>query len=49
MAAPPPLLPRTPWPAALAVALGGVSIAMNVGKVPLALPQWRYELGLRLV
>ena len=39
----------THWPAVLAAALGGVAIAMNVGKVPLALPLLRSELGLSLV
>ncbi len=41
--------PRTHWPAVLAAALAGVAIAMNVGKVPLALPQLRDEMGLGLV
>lgn len=49
----PPPAPRaasaTHWPAVLAAALGGVAIAMNVGKVPLALPTLRAELGLSLV
>lgn len=39
----------THWPAVLAAALAGVAIAMNVGKVPLALPLLRTELGLSLV
>jgi MFS family permease len=39
----------THWPAVLAAALTGVAIAMNVGKVPLALPLLRAELGLSLV
>jgi len=39
----------THWPAVLAAALAGVAIAMNVGKVPLALPLLRSELGLSLV
>ena len=33
------------WPAVLAAALAGVAIAMNVGKVPLALPLLRAELS----
>ncbi len=45
--------PRDPtlthWPAVLAAALGGVAIAMNIGKVPLALPLLRSELHLSLV
>lgn len=40
---------RTHWPAVLAAAAGGVAAAMNVGKVPLALPLLRTELGLSLV
>ena len=39
----------THWPAVLAAALAGVAIAMNVGKVPLALPLLRDEMGLSLV
>ena len=39
----------THWPAVLAAVLAGVAIAMNVGKVPLALPLLRTELGLSLV
>ena len=39
----------THWPAVLAAALGGVAVGMNVGKVPLALPDLRTELGLTLV
>lgn len=39
----------THWPAVLAAALCGVAAAMNVGKVPLALPLLRQELGLTLV
>ena len=42
-------LPRTHWPAVLAASLGGVAVGMNVGKVPLALPTLRDELGLSLV
>ena len=41
--------PLTHWPAVLAAALAGVAIAINVGKVPLALPLLRAELGLSLV
>ncbi len=41
--------PRTHWPAVLAAALAGVAVGMNVGKVPLALPTLRAELGLSLV
>ena len=39
----------TCWPAVLAAVLGGVAIGMNVGKVPLALPAMRTELGLTLM
>jgi MFS transporter, CP family, cyanate transporter len=39
----------TPWLAVGAAALCGVAGAMNVGKVPLALPLLRQELGLSLV
>ncbi|NDG41144.1 MAG: MFS transporter, partial [Betaproteobacteria bacterium] len=39
----------TCWPAVLAAVLGGVAIGMNVGKVPLALPAMRIELGLTLM
>jgi len=46
---PTPAAPATHWPAVLAAALGGVAVAMNVGKVPLALPTLRDELGLSLV
>lgn len=41
--------PATCWPAVLAAVLGGVAIGMNVGKVPLALPAMRLELGLTLM
>mgnify|MGYP006913921279 CR=1 FL=1 len=41
--------PRTHWPAVLAAVAGGVAVGMNVGKVPLALPTLRTELGLGLV
>ncbi len=40
---------RTHWPAVLAAAVAGVAVGMNVGKVPLALPTLRAELGLSLV
>lgn len=39
----------TDWRAVLAAAFCGVAVAMNVGKVPIALPQLRAELGLSLV
>jgi cyanate permease len=39
----------TRWPALLAVLGAGLAIALNVGKVPVALPQLRAELGLSLV
>ena len=35
--------------AVLAAVLAGVAVGMNVGKVPLALPTLRHELGLSLV
>ncbi len=41
--------PPTRWPAVLAAVAGGVAVGMNVGKVPLALPSLRTELGLSLV
>ena len=44
----PPAVP-THWPAVLAAVAGGVAVGMNVGKVPLALPALRAELGLSLV
>ena len=46
-----PTPPTTPthWPAVLAAVAGGVAVGMNVGKVPLALPALRAELGLSLV
>jgi MFS transporter, CP family, cyanate transporter len=40
---------RTAWVALLAVLGGGMAAGMNVGKVPVALPQLRAELGLTLV
>ncbi|OGB00934.1 MAG: MFS transporter [Burkholderiales bacterium RIFCSPHIGHO2_12_FULL_69_20] len=49
MAPAPGTAASTHWPAVLAAALAGVAIAMNVGKVPLALPTLRDELGLSLV
>lgn len=39
----------TRWPAVLAAAACGVAAAMNVGKVPVALPLLRSEFGLSLV
>ncbi len=39
----------THWPAVLAVLGAGLAIALNVGKVPVALPTLRPELGLSLV
>lgn len=39
----------THWPAVLAAAFIGVAVAMNVGKVPVALPTLRNEFGLSLV
>ena len=39
----------THWPAVLAAAFTGVAIAVNIGKLPLALPLLRSELGLSLV
>lgn len=40
---------NTHWPAVLAAVAGGVAIGMNVGKVPLALPGLRQDMGLSLV
>lgn len=40
---------RTRWGAVAAVLGAGLAIALNVGKVPVALPQLRAELGLTLV
>ncbi len=45
----PPTRTETDWAAVLAAVLGGVAVAMNVGKVPIALPQLRAEFGLSLV
>lgn len=41
--------PRTHWVAVAAVLAAGLAIALNVGKVPVALPLLRAELGLTLV
>lgn len=41
--------PRTDWPAVLAAVLCGVAVAMNVGKVPIAMSELRSEFGLSLV
>lgn len=40
---------RTDWRAVLAAAFCGVAVAMNVGKVPIAMEQLRGEFGLSLV
>ena len=40
---------RTHWPAVLAAAFAAVAIAVNIGKLPLALALLRSELGLSLV
>lgn len=40
---------ETDWRAVLAAVLCGVAVAMNVGKVPIALPLLRAEFGLSLV
>jgi MFS family permease len=40
---------ETDWRAVLAAVLCGVAVAMNVGKVPIALPLLRVEFGLSLV
>ena len=45
----PPPLQRTHWPAVLAAVAGGVAVALNVGKVPMALAALRQEFGLSLV
>jgi len=45
----PPETERTHWPAVLAALAAGLAIAFNVGKVPVALPTMRAELGLSLV
>jgi cyanate permease len=41
--------PGTDWPAVLAAVLCGVAVAMNVGKVPIAMSELRGEFGLSLV
>lgn len=38
----------TAWPAVLAATLCGIVVAMNIGKLPIALPQLRGEFGLSL-
>lgn len=43
------LRPETDWRAVLAAAFCGVAVAMNVGKVPIAMAQLREEFGLSLV
>jgi cyanate permease len=43
------LSPATHWPAVLAAVLCGLAVAMNVGKVPIALPELRAEFNLSLV
>ena len=47
--APAPPSAPTHWPAVLAVMAAGLAVALNVGKVPVALPLLRSELGLSLV
>ncbi len=49
MSAAAPPFPDTHWPAVLAAAFCGVAMAMNVGKVPIAMAQLREEFGLSLV
>jgi MFS family permease len=44
-----PASSATDWKAVLAAALCGVAVAMNVGKVPIAMPQLRAEFHLSLV
>lgn len=44
-----PIRSDTDWRAVLAAVLCGVAVAMNVGKVPIAMPQLRAEFGLSLV
>lgn len=39
---------ETAWPAVLAATLCGVAVAMNIGKLPVALPLLRNEFGLSL-
>ena len=48
-AAPAVGLGPTHWPAVLAAFAAGVAVALNIGKVPVALPTLRRELGLSLV
>ncbi len=45
----PPMRTSTDWRAVLAAAACGVAVALNVGKVPIALPALRAEFGLSLV
>ena len=45
----PPIRTETDWYAVLAAALCGVAVAMNVGKVPIAMSELRAEFGLSLV
>lgn len=45
----PAAAPATHWPAVLAAVAGGVAVALNVGKVPMALAALRQEFGLSLV
>ncbi len=40
---------KTLWPAVFAATLCGVVVSMNIGKLPIALPQLRQEFGLSLV
>lgn len=40
---------ETAWPAVFAATLCGIAVAMNIGKVPIALPQLREQFGLSLV
>ncbi|MBE0612960.1 MAG: MFS transporter [Burkholderiales bacterium] len=44
-----PTRSETDWRAVFAAVLCGVAVAMNVGKVPIAMPQLRTEFGLSLV
>ena len=39
----------TAWPAIAAAMLCGVAVSMNIGKLPIALPAMRADLGLSLV
>lgn len=47
--APPAAAAATHWPAVLAGFGAGVAVSLNIGKVPVALPTLRQELGLSLV